>query len=231
MAAAANLRDRLPGLDYRFREPALLQQALTHRSYSSRHYERLEFLGDGLLNFVAADLLYQARFEAPEGDLSRMRARIVRDSTLAEIAADLELGRYLRLGEGELRSGGFRRESILADALEAVFGAIYLDSDFATARRVIAEVVASRIQGLPDADALKDSKTRLQELLQGQGIALPEYRLVSESGADHAKCFRVACHVALLEEPVVAEAAGRRKAEQAAAALVLERLEAPDPGP
>ncbi len=225
MSASLKPRDSLPGLDYRFSDPGLLSQALTHRSFASSHYERLEFLGDGLLNFVAADLLFHRRDEASEGDLSRLRARIVRDTTLAEVAAELDLGAYLNLGEGELRSGGFRRESILADALEALFGAIYLDSDFETARRVIGGLLESRIQALPAADDLKDPKTRLQELLQGGGWPLPVYTLVSESGADHEKCFRVACHADPLDKPVEAEAPGRRKAEQAAAARVLELLD------
>lgn len=223
-------RSSLPGLDYEFVDPSLLEQALTHRSHGSRHYERLEFLGDGLLNFVAAELLYRLKDKASEGDLSRLRARIVRDTTLTEIAQDLHLGDHLNLGEGELKSGGFLRGSILADALEAIFGAIYLDSDFETARGVIARLLAERIDALPEAEALKDSKTRLQELLQGRGAPLPEYRLVAESGADHAKRFRVACLVALLPGPVEAEAGGRRKAEQAAATLALEAIRARDTG-
>lgn len=216
--------DRVPGLDYRFRDPDLLCRALTHRSRSSRHNERLEFLGDGLLNFVVAEMLYRAHPQLPEGDLTRMRARIVRDVTLAEIARELNLGDSLRLGSGELKSGGFLRASILADAVEAIIGAVFLDSDFETARGFVRALVAERVAALPGAEALKDAKTRLQEYLQARGLERPEYVLVSESGADHDKHFRIACHVALLDEPVIAGAGGRRKAEQAAAREVLERL-------
>ena len=217
--------DRVPGLDYRFSDPELMRRALTHRSRSSRHNERLEFLGDSLLNFVVAEMLYLAHPGLPEGDLTRMRARIVRDTTLAEIARELSLGDSLRLGSGELKSGGFLRASILADTLEALIGAVYLDSDFATAREVVRGLVIDRVDALPEAETLKDPKTRLQELLQGRGLALPVYELVEERGADHDKHFRIACRVPLLDEPVVAGAGSRRRAEQAAARAVLEHLQ------
>lgn len=216
--------DRVPGLEYRFRDPELLRRALTHRSCGGWHNERLEFLGDGLLNFVVAEMLYRDHPDLPEGDLTRMRARIVRDTTLAEIARELGLGDSLRLGSGELKSGGFLRASILADAVEAIIGAVYLDSDFVTARDFVRDLVGERVAALPDAEALKDAKTRLQEFMQARGLALPEYELVSESGADHDKYFRIACRVSLLDEPVIAGAGGRRKAEQAAARKVLDRL-------
>lgn len=220
--------DQIPGVDYRFSDPELLKQALTHRSHGGRHYERLEFLGDSLLNLVASDLLYHSHQHAPEGDLSRMRSRLVRDVTLAEIARELHLGRHLRLGQGELRSGGFLRESILADVVEALVGAIYLDGGFDPARRVVTELIGRRLDELPSAEQLKDPKTRLQELLQGHGLALPEYSVLSESGADHAKRFLVQCAVGDLLPPVQAEAGSRRKAEQAAARLthtaLLEKL-------
>ncbi len=216
--------DQLPGIAYRFRDPSLLIRALTHRSCGAGHYERLEFLGDSLLNLVASDLLYHQRVHASEGDLSRLRSRLVRDATLAEIARELDLGRHLRLGQGELRSGGFLRESILADVVEALIGAVYLDGGFEAARRVVAELIGERLAGLPDAEQLKDPKTRLQELLQSRGQPLPVYAILAETGADHAKRFLVECTVEGLMAPVRAEAASRRKAEQAAARLAYQAI-------
>lgn len=219
-----DLTDSVPGIAHRFSDPTLLAQALTHRSYSGKHYERLEFLGDSLLNLVASELLYHRRRHAREGDLSRMRSRLVRDVTLAEIARELNLSPYLRLGQGELRSGGFLRESILADALEALIGAVYIDGGFEAARQVVTDLIASRLDDLPEAEALKDPKTRLQELLQAQGLDLPEYSVLAETGADHAKSFLVQCAIGTVLPPVQAEAASRRKAEQAAARLALQAL-------
>nr|WP_206212227.1 ribonuclease III [Wenzhouxiangella sp. XN79A] len=216
----------MPGLPYTFDDPGLLEQALTHRSCGNPHNERLEFLGDALLNFTIAALLYRRRPEAAEGDLSRMRARLVRDRTLAEIARELDLGDHVRLGPGELKSGGYLRESILADALEAIFGAALLDGGVVAARELVEAVVGPRIDTLPAAELLKDPKTRLQELLQGKGLALPEYIVVDEQGADHLRQFTVECGVDLLDAPVQATAGSRRKAEQAAARAALERLEA-----
>ena len=218
--------DRIAGIPYRFEDGRLLEQALTHRSLGPGHYERLEFLGDSLLSMVIAEALFRQRPHAAEGDLSRLRSRLVRDVTLARMARELGLGDHLRLGAGELKSGGFLRESILADVVEAIIGAIYLDGGFEAARRVIRELFAERLADLPDADSLKDPKTRLQELLQGRGHALPTYRVISESGADHAKCFEVECRAEGLVEPVRAEAGSRRKAEQAAARIMFGRLEA-----
>lgn len=215
---------RIAGIDYEFSDPDLLQRALTHRSHGPGHYERLEFLGDSLLNFVAAEILFQNRPHAPEGDLSRLRSRLVRDVTLAEIAAELGLGEHLRLGLGEMKSGGFLRESILADVLEALFGAIYLDGGFDAARQVVRGLLLARESDLPDADRLKDPKTRLQELLQAHGHELPEYAVIAESGADHAKQFEVECRVGALQPPVRATAASRRKAEQAAARIMHRQL-------
>lgn len=218
----------LPGIDYRFENPELLQRALTHRSHGARHNERLEFLGDALLNFVVAELLYRLHPDAPEGDLSRLRARIVRGATLARIAADLGLGDRLRLGEGELKSGGFRRPTVLADSLEAVIGAIHLDGGFEAARRVVAQLCEDRIRALPPAEQLKDAKTRLQERLQARGWPLPEYRLVATSGADHKKRFTVVCRIAGLERDFAAEDTSRRQAEKAAAGAALAFLDARD---
>ena len=218
--------DSIPGIDYRFDNTALLQQALTHRSHGPGHYERLEFLGDGLLNLIAAEMLFEARPHAAEGDLSRLRSRLVRDVTLAEIATELGFGEYLRLGVGEIKSGGFLRESILADVVEALIGAIYLDGGFEPARRVVRGLLEARLAQLPDGERLKDPKTRLQEWLQGRGHELPEYAVISESGADHAKVFEVECRVGSLVPAVRARAASRRKAEQAAARIMHGQLEA-----
>jgi ribonuclease-3 len=218
--AAASFRS----LNYRFADPALLRQALTHRSLGTPNNERLEFLGDGVLNMVVAELLFRARPGADEGDLSRLRARLVREATLAEVARDLALGDELRLGSGELKSGGYLRESILADALEAVVGAVYLDGGFDAARALISEWMQPRVEALPDAEKLKDAKTRLQELLQGRGAARPVYELVDESGADHARRFTVRCRVELLDGPITATAGSRRRAEQRAATVTLERI-------
>jgi len=217
--------DRLSGIPYRFEDGRLLEQALTHRSTGPGHYERLEFLGDSLLSMVIAEQLFLERPHATEGELSRLRSRLVRDVTLARMARELSLGDHLRLGAGELKSGGFLRESILADVVEAIIGAIYLDGGFQAARGVIRTLFADRLADLPDADSLKDPKTRLQELLQGRGHALPSYEVIGESGADHAKRFEVECRAEDLVEPVRAEAGSRRKAEQAAARLMHERLE------
>jgi len=215
---------RIRGLEHRFACPDLLRRALTHRSIGHDNNERLEFLGDAVLNCVAAELLFRQRPDVSEGDLSRMRSRLVRERTLAELAAELELGEVLRLGAGELRSGGHLRASILADALEAVIGAIFVDAGYAAAARFVTAHLQPRIDALPDADALKDAKTRLQELLQARGCALPVYELIETSGAEHARSFRVRCRVEPLASPVEASAGSRRKAEQAAARAALDAL-------
>jgi ribonuclease-3 len=221
----SRLGSTLPGLPYTFDDAGLLAQALTHRSCGNPHNERLEFLGDALLNFTIAALLFRRRPEAAEGDLSRMRARLVRDRTLAEIARELDLGDAIRLGPGELKSGGYLRESILADALEAIFGAALLDGGVEAARRLVEDVVGPRIETLPAPELLKDPKTRLQEWLQGRGLPLPAYTVVDEQGADHRRQFTVECAVDPLEQAVRAAAGSRRKAEQAAARGALEQLE------
>ena len=217
--------NRVAGIDYRFTDPKLLQQALTHRSLGARNNERLEFLGDSVLNLVVTSRLYELRPDAQEGDLSRMRARLVRGACLADIAAGIGLGKQLNLGEGELKSGGFRRASILADAFEALLGAIFLDGGFQACRRVISELFDPLIESLPDAEELKDAKTKLQEWLQGRSRPIPEYELQREEGADHAKRFYVICR--LPDDGTVIEASGgsRRKAEQAAATRVLQLLQ------
>jgi len=210
-------------LDYTPRDGGLFERALTHRSASTFNNERLEFLGDAVLGLVAAQYLCE-RFEtADEGQLSRLRARIVSGESLAQLAALLGLSEWLVLGPGELKSGGARRQSILADALEALCGAIYLDGGLAAARSVVLRVLGPALQ--LDAPALlKDPKTRLQELLQGRGLALPRYSVHSVEGALHAQVFRVTCDVAPMAASASATGSSRRRAEQAAAALVLAQI-------
>jgi ribonuclease-3 len=209
---------------YVFLQPALCQAALTHRSAGSRHNERLEFLGDSILNCSVARMLFDAHPEADEGALSRLRATLVSGETLAQIAQQLMMGEHLRLGPGELKSGGFRRASILADALEAMLGAIFLDSGFDATAAVVQRLMGTRLSTLPAADLLKDPKTRLQEALQARGLALPVYTLTAVAGDAHAQSFTVTCDVPVFELAAVGEGGSRRRAEQLAAAKLLELL-------
>lgn len=211
-------------LGYEFNNPKLLVSALTHRSASSRNNERLEFLGDGILNFVVAAELFERRKSVDEGALSRMRASLVRKETLAEIARELRLGDCIALGSGELKSGGFRRDSILADALEAIFGALYLDAGFDTTRDVICRLYAERLVTLPDVSQLKDPKTQLQEWLQARGQSLPDYTLLDAVGKAHEQVFTVCCEVPAYSVSEQAKDTSRRKAEQAAAKAALAVL-------
>ncbi len=211
-------------LQYRFDDAALLRQALTHRSATGSNNERLEFLGDAILDFVISEALYKARPEASEGDLSRLRSALVKDVTLAAIATELELGMHLVLGGGERKTGGHRRESILADALEAIFGAIFLDRGYAEAKAVIERVYASRLGDLPDVAALRDPKTRLQEWLQARQMSLPVYELVSVTGQEHRQKFEVSCKVVEIPAPTTGTSTTLRKAEQKAAAKMLTAL-------
>ncbi len=224
MPAVNSSNSAIPGISYQFERPELLAEALTHRSRGSHNYERLEFLGDSILNFVVASRLYEVRPEDPEGHLSRLRSRVVRGETLARVARELKLNEYLLMGEGELKSGGYLRDSVLGDALEAILGAIYLDGGFDACEKVIREVFDPVIDELPDAETLKDSKTRLQEWLQARGRPLPVYELISESGADHAKEFLVRCQLPDTGEQEQARGNSRRKAEQEAAGRVLTEL-------
>ena len=214
----------IPGIPYSFNNPGLLTLALSHRSVGRLNNERLEFLGDSVLNFVIASRLFDLRTDNDEGDLSRLRARVVRGNTLAKLAAGLKLGDYIKLGEGELKSGGFKRDSILADALEAVFGAIYLDGGFKSCEAAILHVCNPFIALLPEADELKDPKTRLQEWLQGHGYSLPEYSLLSDKGPPHKKQFVVQCVAKAVGIKVSGKGASRQKAQQAAAAAALELI-------
>ena len=214
-------------LTHAFSHQGLLGQALTHRSAGSPHNERLEFLGDGIVNLLIAEALFNRWPKADEGAMTRARAELVREASLAGIARRLDLGSQLTMGPGEMKSGGHRRDSILADALEAVVAAIYLDAGFETCREVVLPWFEDLLAALPEGKPEKDAKTRLQEWLQARQRPLPLYELVSESGDDHAKQFQVRC--SLQEPPVAAEGEGtsRRIAEQAAAGAVLEQLAEP----
>jgi ribonuclease-3 len=216
-------------LGYQFRDASLLERALTHRSHSAQHNERLEFLGDSVLNFVVASLLFKRFSKIDEGDLSRVRASLVKQASLAEIAQRLALSQHLRLGEGELKSGGFRRPSILADALEAVFGAVFLDSGFDAVQQVIAGQYMPMLAGIDPKTLGKDAKTLLQEILQGRKYELPVYRVVATHGAAHNQMFEVECAIPALEITVSAPGASRRAAEQSAATLALAALKAITP--
>jgi ribonuclease-3 len=215
------VRDRL---DYEVRDVALFSAALTHRSAARPHNERLEFLGDAVLNLSIAEHLFRGNPQANEGDLSRLRAWLVSSPPLAETAAQIGLGEVLRLGSGELKTGGFRRESILADTLEALFGAIYLDAGLGEAQRVILALFGQRLANLPDTADLKDSKTRLQEHLQSRGLPLPAYEVVRTEGEIHAQTFWVRCQVNTLGREATGQGLSRRRAEQEAAALVLREI-------
>jgi len=217
-------------LQYRFNQQALLRQALTHRSHSATHNERLEFLGDSVLNCVVATLLFQ-RFDAlDEGDMSRIRANLVRQQTLYELAQTANLAQYLQLGEGELKSGGMKRPSILADALEAVVGAIYLDGGFSAAETAIGKLYQPILADIDPLTLGKDPKTLLQERLQGSQIALPQYTVVATLGAAHNQHFEVECLIPALEIRVQGAGASRRAAEQDAAQKALDRMMSVAPG-
>jgi len=213
---------RLLGHD--FTNNTLLIQALTHRSHSVPNNERLEFLGDGVLNCVIAHLLYRRFPKLPEGELSRLRAHLVREATLCEIALVLSLGEHMRLGEGELKSGGWRRPSMLADTLEALIGAVFLDAGFPAAEAVVERLYSPLLENLDPKSLGKDPKTFLQEYLQGRKLALPEYILLATEGEAHCQVFRVECRIPALK--VHAQGAGnsRRAAEQQAAQAAYELL-------
>jgi len=219
------VKDSVAGIDYRFADPLLLEQALTHRSLGAQNNERLEFLGDSVISLVVSERLFELRPESREGDLTRMRARLVRGVSLADIASGIGLGKQLNLGDEAVKSGVHRRSSILADAFEALLGAIFVDGGYEACRKVIIDLFDPLIETLPDIEELKDSKTRLQEWLQARGRPLPQYSLQREEGADHAKKFHVTC--LLPDDGTILEESGnsRRKAEQAAAGRVLVFLQ------
>jgi ribonuclease-3 len=211
-------------LGYRSRDPALIEAALTHRSAGGVHNERLEFLGDAVLNCLVADILYRRFPRADEGELSRLRATLVNGEALAALAADLGIGEEVRLGPGELRSGGFRRPSILADAFEGLIGAVYLDGGLEAARDVLDRVIGGRVAALPDVAELKDPKTRLQEFLQARGLPLPVYSVEHVRGDAHLQTFEVRCEVAALRLSARGTELSRRRAEQQAADEILKQI-------
>jgi ribonuclease III len=211
-------------LHYTFQQPALLRQALTHRSHSVPNNERLEFLGDSILNFVIALRLYETFPKLSEGELSRLRANLVNQASLFEVADGLRLGDAISFGEGELKSGGFRRPSILADALEAIFGAVFVDGGFAAAEKLISDLFNNKIAALDPKAVAKDAKTQLQEWLQGRKIALPTYLVTTIRGEAHDQTFCIDCSVPSLNFKASGEGASRRAAEQAAAAKVFEQI-------
>ncbi len=211
-------------LGHTFQDQDLMLLALTHRSFAGRNNERLEFLGDAILNFVAGEALFERFPLAREGQLSRLRARLVKGETLAILARGLQLGDYLRLGSGELKSGGFRRESILADALEALIGAIYLDAGMDVARQRVLSWLSNELDSLTLVDTNKDPKTRLQEFLQSRATDLPRYEVVDIQGEPHCRTFFVQCEIALLNDKTQGQGASRRIAEQVAAAAALVAL-------
>lgn len=207
-----------------FKNEALLQQALTHRSHSGSNNERLEFLGDGALNFIIANQLYQRFPKLPEGDLSRLRAQLVKEQTLSEIARSLNIGDALRLGEGELKSAGWRRPSLLADALEAIIGAVFIDGGFAAAEALVVRLYAQLLDRIDPAAIGKDAKSLLQENLQSRKLELPEYAVLAVEGEAHCQVFTVACHIPQLDIRSQGTGSSRRVAEQQAAQLAYEQL-------
>lgn len=212
-------------LGYDFKDLDRLELAMTHRSCGKKNNERLEFLGDSILNFIIAEELFKRFPQAREGQMSRLRALLVKGETLAEIARELGLGDYLRLGSGELKSGGFRRDSILADAVEAIIGAIYTDSEMATVRPFVLRWYAERLDKLDLNETLKDSKTRLQEFLQSRRLALPNYELLRVDGEAHDQTFYIRCHVETMAQPTDGVGSSRRQAEQEAARQALQLLQ------
>ncbi|MBR38397.1 ribonuclease III [Idiomarina baltica] len=212
-------------IGYRFERQSLLKQALTHRSAHANHNERLEFLGDSILGVVIAEALFSRFPKVAEGDLSRMRAAIVCGRSLARLGKKKGLGDYLSLGQGELKSGGYRRESILADAMEAIIGAIFLDSDMDTVKQVVLGWFEEQLETIKPGASQKDPKTRLQEWLQARQRPLPKYDVVATQGQAHNQQFTVTCTIEGLPEPLLGTGTSRRKAEQAAATSALEQLQ------
>lgn len=219
-----NLQRLCRRLDYEFKTLAFLKQALTHRSASSDNNERFEFLGDSILSMIISHALFERFPEQNEGQLSRLRAHLVKGEMLAKIALELELGDYLYLGQGELKSGGFRRASTLADALEATFAAVFFDGGFAAVRHVILKLYQSRLDDPDLNNTLKDAKTQLQEHLQSKKLPLPEYTLINVTGEEHDQVFYVRCEIGDLKQSTEGHAETRRKAEQIAAKQLLQKI-------
>jgi ribonuclease III len=228
--SAASLSTIQTRLGYQFKDISLLSLALTHRSASEKHNQRLEFLGDAVLGFVVAQYLYEKFVDAPEGSLSQARAALVNRETLASVARELSVGSHLSLGAGERKSGGRERDSILCDALEAILGAVYLDGGQKACQQCILDLLAERLGDLSDVTNIRDAKTRLQEMMQGRGLALPSYQVAEITGEEHQQVFSVACCVALLKSPTYGTGRSRRLAEQHAAQQALTMLEDLEPG-
>ena len=211
-------------ISYQFSDIELLSKALTHRSVSKQNNERLEFLGDSVLGSIISEELYSRHSNIDEGQLSRLRSHLVRGNTLANLAKKLNISENLKLGQGELKSGGFRRESILADTFEAILGAIFLDSDYLTVKKVVLNLFSDLLNEARSEDSLKDFKTQLQELLQKKGYDLPKYELLQTKGKDHNAVFYVSCHVEALKIKVEKNAKSIKRAEQACAQSILEEI-------
>jgi len=214
-------------IGYQFSDPELLQRAVTHRSVGKDNNERLEFLGDSILNFVIAEALFEKFPDNREGGLSRLRASLVKGEKLAELATGINLGQYLILGSGEMKSGGYRRASILADTMEAIIGAVHLDSDFARCKKLILHLYQqslSNLSDITDTEDLKDPKTRLQEYLQSRKQPLPEYHMDEVTGESHNQIFTISCNVSCLEKSTIGKGSSRRVAEQESAELALRLL-------
>ena len=211
-------------IGYEFSELSLLERALTHRSKNKNNYERLEFLGDSILSFVISDWLYRSFDNLGEGKLSRMRASVVCKESLAEVARSLNLSDYLILGEGEMKSGGFNRDSILSDAIEGIIGAIYIDSGFEQSKAFILRFFQKQLEQLEPEVVYKDSKSQLQEVLQKRGLDLPMYSVVETTGEQHQQCFRVQCEIKALEKVFYSKGSNRKEAEQKAAAQAVEAI-------
>jgi ribonuclease-3 len=224
MSVIPNIKFLQEKLEYKFNDISQLQLALTHRSASSKHNERLEYLGDAVLGNVIAHQLFLQFPKANEGQLSRLRSFLVKEKALFELAQKFEIGDYIKLGGGELKSGGFRRASILSDTLEAIIGAVYLDSDFAQVQSFLLNIYKEKLNALSLDMAKKDPKTRLQEWLQSRNVSIPEYEVVRSSGKDHAKIYWVGCKIDYQSLSSEGQGASRRKAEQDAAEKILEKL-------
>ncbi|SPY33680.1 ribonuclease III [Pasteurella canis] len=220
-----NLERLQKKIGYQFNQITWLKQALTHRSAAVKHNERLEFLGDAILNFIIAEALYHQFPKCNEGELSRMRATLVREPTLAGLARQFELGDYMALGPGELKSGGFRRESILADCVEAIIGAISLDSSLEITSEIVQNWYKELLNQIKPGDNQKDPKTRLQEYLQGKHLPLPTYNVIDIKGEAHCQTFTVECTIQNIDRTFIGVGSSRRKAEQAAAENLLQELE------
>lgn len=211
-------------ISYQFSDIELLSKALTHRSVSKQNNERLEFLGDSVLGSIISEELYSRHSNIDEGQLSRLRSHLVRGNTLANLAKKLNISENLRLGQGELKSGGFRRESILADTFEAILGAIFLDSDYLTVKKVVLNLFSDLLNEVKSEESLKDFKTQLQEMLQKKGYDLPKYELIQTKGKDHNAVFYVSCHIEELKIKVEKNAKSIKRAEQACAQSILEEI-------